>query len=793
MTENVGGFLGDATGWFSRNVVGGVVIGLPRGFYHGLRRAFGETPSPEHQRQLQLVNDFMRGLPASMSRLIAERAERLNLSREQFLVLCRHEAWVQAFHTLNAGNFLQPTMSFNTAATCTPENVLRSATPEQRRRMFVDYVRIFFPNELRASGSATVNLNFRSLFFTGPGAVESGADSSDFTGTFQNQNNRENILNAMNAMLTGKMIGGADVNTVTPTLVGNLAIHSLRRRYFQTDTDGNIVGSRNRNGGALLDEMVAATLLQPELGSAADMRSMLPPSFLQGAARLGILEDRDFLALQPLIKQRREKYAEAIAKTSQQLDQHFRATRLETRRNAEGLMERFSNMPILAKILLLFGAFRFARTQPGPTTAIGALLFGMYFFGRRDNPIGDVGSLIGGFSGFLAAPFRDFAHGLGVPGNAQRIDARELNRRASAFVSFLDQHARGRLEAATPLAAVADLDIDLLARTYNAPTTGTVGEFRAEDPAFREAARNALRERGLDESGISRIFADNQNRQEMNDAMGNLFFFIGSQDPANRRDAQLVERARASLPENARTYRNLPATFTDERGQTYDPQQLYRQVIRQGQQRALSTMQRQKLGDYIYGLMGMPTAGQVQEGENLRKQREALEAQAKGKIVLLNAHKIPRGPGITDDITDAKLRGEIDGENVILVLQDAPAYAHSMPIATFAAQDIQISIQQWVQVGVDRLRSAIAAGPVLPGPGGRLHVRAADQYVEFSRDNLPGPDENRAKAPSYHLFTKSVAEINSKYRVWMNEDPLTPLPTHTADWRRVEANKNPFV
>ncbi len=794
--DTVGGALGDATSWVARNI-GGTLLDVPRSFYNSLRRQFGETLSPEYQRQVREIHDFLRDVPAPVAQLITNHMDRLDLNREQILALCRHEKWIKALRDLSAEAppFGQGQVAVPTATECNSKNILLSATPAERRQIFVEYVRKFFPAALRERSDMVPERNFRSLFFNGTN--ESGTDATDVSGfshTFRNANTRRTVLDSMHAMVTGRTVDEAPI--AAGTTEGNLATFALRQRYFQTLANGEIVPGRTLNRRVLFNEMLATTLRHSNVLSVADMQgATLEPSFLKGAAALGVLEDRDIEPLRPMITKHRTAITEHTTKTSQRLEEYFRPTEREMRERSDTLTNKFHRLPLLAKILLLFGGFKVMKNNPGPSTAVGSLLFGMYFFGGRNNPIGDAGNFMTSLAGLGSGLIPDL-QGLGMPSRPNRINARELQRRSDAFVRFQDQLSQGRLGDSLVLAGVADIELNLLARTYVAPTTSTVGTFNVEDRAFSLASKEALERRNLDRTGISRMFNDSRvieadaetsdpsetlgqrNRRNMNDAMGNLFYFIASQDPANRTDVNIIESAKASIVGRPQIYRFLPDTFVDPTGRSHNPQQLYRNLIMLGQQRAMN-MPGQTLGQYAYGLLGMPTVDEVVEGDRERKLRsETIEAKKK------SIHdRQYRG-------TNTGLRTRSEGDTVVIFLEgDSGTSVYPLSIRSDRFHDLPVEalVQQWVEYGRGQLNAAILAEPALAGLGVRLKTRAAGEDIEISRDILPGPSENRAKAPAYKLFKKTPAEINTAYLAWTNDTSAAAI-----DSRKIESNKYIF-
>ncbi len=607
--------------------VGRFFGGIGEGVIDGFKRAFGENPNPAQREQMRRAVEFLRTAPSEVTALVNERiiSARPRLAPEMIADYTNHTKWLDALGDWNkADAAINSGSGINNPVLAL---VRRRSTGEARsaaevQQLYAGYVRTFVPEQVQSR-------------FRAPGEPFNDTNTAA---------NRETILKAMRAMT-----GGESVDAASPE--GKIAIQSLSRYYFETDPDGTIPADRNNKRKTSVSEDFLKVLQDyPSLSPTVEgMRDAIPSGFFKGALKLGVITNADLADLNKpggVIEKMRSERLRKTHEVGTKLDAYMGATRLEAQRGAEGLSDRFRNMPLLAKILLVFGLWRFgSRNQPA-AMGIGAVMFGMYFFGRRDRPLDDAGQFIAGIAGLGSGTF-DSARGmLGMPADGRNLSARDIDRRAQAYTQFLSEHTRSEMSAAVSLGVVGDVSMSTIMRNFDPDNATNERGFRFHDAGFRQATRTALAGRGLSESALTRAFGSDENetsltleqrtnRAGMRTALRDICFFVASRNPNNAADVEIVQLARRGLREGQGSYENLPTSFRDPRtGRECNPRQIWQSLIMRGHAEAKDDST--SLGEYVFGVVGAATPEQQRKEKTDKATAEGIRknAEVRGKEII---------------------------------------------------------------------------------------------------------------------------------------------------------------
>lgn len=574
------------------------ILSIPVGVLKGIRDVWNEQTS--NDEMLSLISqtaDFFRDVPSlgdDLGRFIELKA----LDQKQMFNMVSHELWVDAFATENIFTDPQtPAAPGNTDVK--PVDFLLSLDPEERKKVYFEYVDTFIPTNLQGKAQ--------------PVAKDEDA-SSRFSRLQPDQ--RDTFNGALGAILGIDKWQNLKGNVNTDESK-TLAEKSLTQHYRTNKSDF----ARMSNNG-LVNELNDAKQSAQfgghtfDLDNPKEIARYMAPGRLKGLLTQNVLSKENFRMLAGGVQEIEVLDNLARGNTAQQLSVLTKATKQSLKKEANTLMDTWNNLNGVETALLCVGlAYLLFKSDTARKLGLG--LTGAYFVQkfvlRQNDPI----AVWSSFLNPTADKVLDVAKtGIGDPASLKGTS--ELNHRAEIYVNLLSPYDRDHMEKeSVAMALMHEIPLPLLAEAFvmNGPE-GHKWEMnvRPGSPLDLQLAE-VMAKRGWSKD-YRTYFKDPKNVKYLTQAMGLVFYKIAkdSRDGTDK-DVASVENVWNKMPAGA-GLPYLPSPYTNVNYKPYnlmsdDPdlhlemltaQQIYVRLVAKGRGMA-GKMGNETLGSYVYNNM----------------------------------------------------------------------------------------------------------------------------------------------------------------------------------------------
>lgn len=574
------------------------ILSIPVGVLKGIRDVWNEQTS--NDEMLSLISqtaDFFRDVPSlgdDLGRFIELKA----LDQKQMFNMVSHELWVDAFATENIFTDPQtPTAPGNTDVK--PVDFLLSLDPEERKKVYFEYVDTFIPTNLQGKAQ--------------PVAKDEDA-SSRFSRLQPDQ--RDTFNGALGAILGIDKWQNLKGN-VNADESKTLAEKSLTQHYR---TDKSDFARMSNNG--LVNELNDAKQSAKfgghtfDLDNPKEIARYMAPGRLKGLLTQNVLSKENFRMLAGGVQEIEVLDNLARGNAAQQLSVLTKATKQSLKKEANTLMDTWNNLNGVETALLCVGlAYLLFKNDTARKLGLG--LTGAYFVQkfvfRQSDPI----AVWSSFLNPTADKVLDVAKtGIGDPASLKGTS--ELNHRAEIYVNLLSPYDRDHMEKeSVAMALMHEIPLPLLAEAFvmNGPE-GHKWEMnvRPGSPLDLQLAE-VMAKRGWSKD-YRTYFKDPKNVKYLTQAMGLVFYKIAkdSRDGTDK-DVASVENVWNKMPAGA-GLPYLPSPYTNVNYKPYnmmsdDPdlhlemltaQQIYVRLVAKGRGMA-GKMGNETLGSYVYNNM----------------------------------------------------------------------------------------------------------------------------------------------------------------------------------------------
>jgi hypothetical protein len=756
--------MGRAVGSFAESIVD-VTIDSASGLYKGLEKAWNaDTRSnAEKAKSIAMLGQFQATMPQSIAQIVTSGLETEDIDLAQIDSLVKYEDWITAFEDPALfDETLKPIQPLSLAAG--PMGVLLSKSGPDRQLMLFDFGKEFIPREVRDEHP----VEYDAIL----------ADPSKISGA-----GRATAISTLKAMF------GVDV-PADPTLPeAKIAESALRHRYWK---DGNredlATGERykvadpsagdnptgplevNGTTETLFEEASGHMKTSPGITSTARLGSVLPPSLLAGAIKMGVVDNEEFASLDTFLDEKNKATVENNLATRKNLLEDTGVIEANLSREMTGFTDIFHNMGGVEKIALIVFALYLAKKQPKIPMALGGLYFAQKFFLKMDNPIDDAWSpvlqgMAKKFNG-LARPGME-AVGINFPNDPSSIE--DIDRLADMMSNYVSKSARNNADsAAQGFALLAEMPLNTLAPYLVIGESGQM-VLDASNQNLQDMLGQKLRRKGLDEYGALDFFtadqkdADgnitldhdselkakfgptvNKNLVDAGSVLGHVYFTKGAKIAGPASDAvKMIEFARQRTPGGR--YDKL-SNAMEYNGVVVNPRKEYLNLVRKGMQNPGS----ETLGAFVQAQMGLSDST-PEEVENERSRK----FEANKDELLVHTHAGAR----------YKLDVKKDGTSVKIGIPGQPDYDMTETFDTFIGNtfDAEAITNKWIaKTEADLL--VLGTDPSPAGTAiGSLKVTFNGSEVKFQLGALP----TGSHKTTLELFKKhSKADFYKKIDAW---------------------------
>ncbi|UPA23013.1 hypothetical protein K8942_02260 [Candidatus Peribacteria bacterium] len=590
MVEGVTWMTGSVAAWLAKEI-----IQIPAGLLRGIKAVWEQETNNEEM--LSLIGQtaaFFRDVPTlgdDLGRFIELKA----LDKQQMFNMVSHELWVDAFATENI--FDEPQTPVDPANTgVKPADFLLSLDPEERKKVYFEYVDTFIPTNLQGDAKPIVKDEDASRRF------------------IRLKNEQKDTFNGALGAILGidkwqNLKGNVNANESK-----TLAEKSLTQHYRTNKSDF----ARMSNNGLVNDLNDAKQFAKFgghtfDLDNPKEIARYMAPSRLKGMLTQNVLSKENFRKLAGGIQEIEYLERLAIGKTEQNLSVLTKATKQSLKKEANTLMDTWNNLNGVETVLLCAGlAYLLYKSDTAKTVGLG--LAGAYFvqkFGfRQDDPIAVWSSFL---NSSVDAGSELGKSAIGDPASLKGTS--ELRHRAEIYVNLLSPHDRDHMDKeSVALALMHEIELPLLAEAF--VMNGQEGHkwemnIKPGSPLDLQLAE-VMAKRGWSKD-YRTYFKDPKNVKYLTQAMGLVFYKIAkdSHDGTDK-DVAAVENVWNKMPAGA-GLPYLPSPFTTVNYKPYnmmneDPdlhlemltaQQIYMRLVAQGRGIA-GTMGNETLGHYVY-------------------------------------------------------------------------------------------------------------------------------------------------------------------------------------------------
>lgn len=446
--------------------------------------------------------------------------------------LNNHAEWIRAFSApdffiYGASEPLKQGEAFG------PKEFLRSLTFKQRQEAYVTYVNAFIPLKIQEKefGISAKEVDPEKRFI----ALEKSRGAV------------HGVLLAIYGMEDlSSRFSDQGINTEENTK--RIARESLLS-YYEMDSKvrSDFVSKRAQ------DDYAASLEHQKIQGVDAvdtDPKSILTgigPSRFRGALMTGAIEQEDLELLAAGLSVREHQINLSRPNVAAELNHLTQATKEQYRGEAETLRDKFNNLGGLEKFLLIGAAIYALTNKTMRAAAVGlAAVYGIQYFALNDkDPLKTWSGWLGSVTG-VAKDANSAVFGVAAtPGFVGGVETR-----ANAMINFLDDYSVRSLERqAIGFGILHDLPMNVLAQNFE--MGGNYGEqlsLNTDDALFNKQIGDALGARGWSETRYREFFRDSENRVQVGEALGYVFFLQAMQNPNNKKKAELVLESLRMLP-----------------------------------------------------------------------------------------------------------------------------------------------------------------------------------------------------------------------------------------------------
>ncbi len=332
---------------------------------------------------------------------------------------------------------------------------------------------------------------------------------------------------------------------------------------------------------------------------------------LKGALQQGMVTEADLKEVFAMNQAEEQDFLDTVHAVRGELDTLTEATKMQNQIEANGILRRIGSMNGAEKLLLAAaGLFLLTRRGGVGTFFRGAAVFftGVYFyqklFLKQDDPmkfwdqqLGKGHDLVMGINGKLPGSEK-------MPG-----DTAGITDRAHSMVRFLNEFDRQNANTmATGFALIADTPLRVLAHHFEMGPDGKAWTLGIEDPELDKQLRESMKKNRWSTRAYQSFFHDGtgENRAQVTEALGFVFYLLAKRDPANDVDARTVDKVRAKLPLGATMARtgdlhegpyDYNKTNPQFQGEMLEGNDAYIRLVRKG--RAIAKATNMSLKDII--------------------------------------------------------------------------------------------------------------------------------------------------------------------------------------------------
>jgi hypothetical protein len=726
---------------------------------------------------LRDTEQFFSAIPTSMLELF----ERIPPppDKKTAMRLVDQTEWIEAFRALD---FDAAKVTEKFTAPYGPYEVLRREHSAKRKELYRDFVHEVIPEKVR-DGNA-----FKELF---GGKTEPSEERLK-----KAIEKRDDILGGMRFILG---VADEDVykrreerDPADPVPISErLAERVIREKYLPLRVVGVLPAPPSPTGLPLLlpehtvqlhrdyEELrsrypgfTAEQLLSPH-----ELLPMLPPSYMRGALRMGLLNHDRLKALRDNHERKHEGQVSTVPEVVNAVDKAI----LE--REAVSFRKFWYGLKGFEKFALVAAAGYLLVKKPNLGLGVAAAYFARKFFFGDPRPLDTFGELIQKGVGKLRGAGEGFLERFGYePETMPEEHARLMH-------SFMNEKVRENLtQAAVGFGILANAPLSTLARSFEVRKEwiegeGILGTVTAIDAGrwvreseLAQEVEKQKQARKLDRRAVDAFFLNGpeaeRNRRETADALTHVFYLLAAREEKYAHLRRIVERAVGDLPAE-RGGRVL--SYDDIR----DPEarEAYLRLVLEGQNIAAEESDSfAKIIGRLRELAEGKSEERVSE-DKFEKIKDALEEE--GLHVSIDD---ATGEVIIDLRVGVPYLGRIPRIPYVLYAGFAPLrtlYPLRKSLADFASSTSAILLREWREQALDAKKSTLEASTSL-----RMSYAPGGAWVEYERPGgIPpaGMTTTKGKSPSLEFLKNEDAEIQRAYNEWIRdagrkgEDPLVYL------------------
>lgn len=491
-----------------------------------------EVPRPSPKEPNSLLGSFARKMPFLGNHILKNEQK---LDAVKLTHLTDDAQWIQAFRLAPA--VLTKSDIPEALVTAHPHiaEFLRSIpNTDDRQKIYLEYIDYLIPEEQQ------IKLDISKLSLSPTQRASHAIGQVD-------------KINAIFGALFGvedwrKGVFGKDEAEAELIAKESLTNHYKNPKLNYPDTKNNNleldVEAAVSYGTETSNLRFAAT--NPEL-----LMNQVDESLLKGALQLGVIDRADLEGLQKDSEQKEHETNLAIGRASTKLESLTQATKLKQEIEAHGLREFWDDLPGAAKIaVFVLGGLALAR-KGWTRVVVGTplvVLTGLYLLQKspllkQDDPIKHWDAALASFGKKIKGTNKE------LPGNNNdQLDVNDTIVKASFMMNYLSKFDREHMEAgAVGLALLAPVPMETLARNFIRNQDGSQWGLDFKSPEFKKVAKQGLKDMGWKESAYDKFFANEENVNQINEVIGNLFYSMAAKNPMYHDEARLVEDVHGQL------------------------------------------------------------------------------------------------------------------------------------------------------------------------------------------------------------------------------------------------------
>jgi hypothetical protein len=387
--------------------------------------------------------DWFRKRQESMSAWIRENAADKEADVERLLV--DPVEWINVFRKPNFINLLTKDNNQLVIDQKNPvERFLVSLDPENRQRLFLDFVDSYIPQEVQK------NLFERSQKYDATKSNRTERPTLERIQSLRDNNELEGVRDALTLMFNGQIEKEGDDKDPKYVKATELAKQSLETRFGVKE--GEVPTSITLDKKLANDYKDALRYLHlagypPSATAPERLNKVIGSSPLLGAMKLGVINTQALEYLNKDLDLVRTEWDQTIGKVGAQLDEQLGLSKEHLKSEGKDLMQVWNESPSWVKLALVVGGiYAFAKSKIVRWSVVGvaATYLGIKYFANVDKPGTAVANVVGdGWRRMMGGNkplYGRFSSEL--PGSLSNP-----GRRAELMVDFLSEYDRDNLEA----------------------------------------------------------------------------------------------------------------------------------------------------------------------------------------------------------------------------------------------------------------------------------------------------------------------------------------------------------